>query len=311
MCYTFGMKSDGKYISVAECAVKFGISERSVRNYCAKGKIADAKLVGKTWYIPVDAVKPSRQARFDQMPRSVGGLLKMEMSVGLKGGLYHQLQIDFTYNSNHIEGSRLTHEQTRWIFETHTIGALPPEIRIDDVFETANHFRCIDRVISSYGAALSESYIKELHRILKTGTTDAAKPWFAVGDYKKLENMVGDMETCPVKSVHSEMRKLISRYNQSQKAFEDIVDFHACFEQIHPFQDGNGRVGRLVMLKECLKHGYTPFVISERIKQFYYLGLQDWHAGYHERLLDTCRSGQDAFNLLLKKLGHGKMVREE
>ena len=304
------MKEEENYISVVECAKKLNISARSVRNYCATGRIAGAKLIGKTWLVPSDTVKPLRKPRFDQIPQTVAGILKMEMEAKMKGGLYHRLQIDFTYNTNHIEGSRLTHEQTRWIFETQTIGDLPPDIKLDDVFETANHFRCIDKVISTCGAALTEAYIKDLHRILKTGTSDAAKPWFAVGDYKKLENVVGDMDTCPVNNVHSEVVKLLKWYAASPKSFEDIVDFHARFEQIHPFQDGNGRVGRLILLKECLKNGCTPFVISENLKQFYYLGLRDWRFGRRARLLDTCRTGQDVFALGLRQFGHKKLAEK-
>ena len=303
------MKNDNLK-SISEIAREWHVSERSVRNYCAQGRIADAELIGKIWYLPADAKKPSRKARCDQIPQTVAGLLKMEMESKLKGGLYHRLQIDFTYNTNHMEGSRLTHEQTRWIFETQTIGDLPSDIRLDDVYETTNHFRCIDKVIASSGAQLTEAYIKDLHRILKTGTSDAAKAWFAVGDYKRLENIVGDMETCPVKEVHREMAKLLKRYAASAKTFEDIVDFHVAFERIHPFQDGNGRVGRLIMLKECLKHGYTPFVIAENIKQFYYLGLEDWRHGRRARLLDTCRTGQDVFALGLRQFGHKRLAEK-
>jgi len=299
-----------KLASVDEISVKWHVSPRSVRNYCAQGRIADAILVGKTWMLPANAEKPVRKPRFDQMPQSVAGLLKMEMESHLKGGLYHRLQIDFTYNTNHMEGSRLTHEQTRWIFETMTIGDLPSDVKLDDVYETSNHFRCIDKVIGSCGAALTEAYVKDLHRILKTGTTDAAKPWFAVGDYKRLENVVGDRETCPAKDVHREMAKLLKEYAASEKTFEDIVGFHVRFEGIHPFQDGNGRVGRLILLKECLKNGFTPFVISENIKQYYYLGLEDWRQGRRERLLDTCRTGQDVFALGLRQFGHKHLAEK-
>ena len=304
------MQNQENYISVEECAEKLGISARSVRNYCAAGRIAGAKLTGKTWEIPSNVEKPKRKPRFDQMPQSVAGILKMEMEAKMKGGLYHRLQIDFTYNSNHMEGSRLTHDQTRWIFETRTIGKLDADIPVDDLVETVNHFRCIDKVIATSGAALTEAYIKDLHRILKTGTSDAAKAWFAVGDYKKLENIVGEMETCPVKKVHAEISKLLKSYQASSKSFENIVDFHVRFEQIHPFQDGNGRVGRLIMLKECLKQGYTPFVIAENLKQFYYLGLQDWRYGRRARLLDTCRTGQDVFALGLRQFGHRRLAEK-
>ena len=299
-----------KYVSAEEMAVTWQISPRSVRNYCAQGRIADAVLRGKTWMIPASAVKPKRKARFDQIPQSISGILKMEMEAKMKGGLYHRLQIDFTYNSNHMEGSRLSHDQTRWIFETMTIGQMSADIPIDDIIETSNHFRCIDKVIGSSGALLTERYIKDLHFLLKNGTSDSRKAWFAVGDYKRLENVVGDMETCPAKKVHAEISKILAQYNASRKTFEDIVDFHVQFERIHPFQDGNGRVGRLIMLKECLKHGHTPFVIAENIRQFYYLGLQDWSKGRQARLKDTCGTGQDVFKLGLKSFGYSHLIKE-
>ena len=295
-------------VSAEKIAKLWKISPRSVRNYCAQGRIADAVLNGKTWKIPVSAVKPARKARFDQIPQKISGILKMEMEAKMKGGLYHRLQIDFTYNSNHMEGSRLSHDQTRWIFETMTVGKLAADIPVDDIIETSNHFRCIDKVIGSAGAQLTERYIKELHFLLKNGTSDSRKAWFAVGDYKRLENVVGEMETCPVKKVHAEVSKLLAQYNASQKTFEDVVDFHVRFERIHPFQDGNGRVGRLIMLKECLKHGHVPFVIAENLKQFYYMGLEDWRQGRRARLLDTCRTGQDAFILCLRQFGHARIA---
>ena len=297
-----------KYVSVEKMAKLWGISPRSVRNYCAQGRIADAVLVGKTWMIPMAAVKPKRKPRFDQIPQSVAGILKMEMEAKMKGGLYHRLQIDFTYNSNHMEGSRLSHEQTRWIFETMTVGRLSADVPVDDIIETSNHFRCLDKVIASSGAKLTEHYIKDLHFLLKNGTSDSRKAWFAVGDYKRLENVVGDMETCPAKKVHAEISKLLARYNASQKTFEDVLDFHVRFEGIHPFQDGNGRIGRLILLKECLKNGYVPFVIAENLKQFYYLGLDDWRHGRRARLLDTCRTGQDVFVLGLRQFGHARVA---
>lgn len=297
-----------EYVSVEEIAKLWGISPRSVRNYCAQGRIADAVLVGKTWMIPMAAVKPKRKPRFDQIPQSVAGILKMEMEAKMKGGLYHRLQIDFTYNSNHMEGSRLSHEQTRWIFETMTVGRLSADVPVDDIIETSNHFRCLDKVIASSGAKLTEHYIKDLHFLLKNGTSDSRKAWFAVGDYKRLENVVGDMETCPAKKVHAEISKLLARYNASRKTFEDVLDFHVRFEGIHPFQDGNGRIGRLILLKECLKNGYVPFVIAENLKQFYYLGLDDWRHGRRARLLDTCRTGQDVFVLGLRRFGHARIA---
>ena len=298
------------FVSAEEIARLWDISPRSVRNYCAQGRIADAILKGKTWMIPVSAVKPKRKARFDQIPQTIAGILKMEMESRMKGGLYHRLQIDFTYNSNHLEGSRLTHEQTRWIFETMTVGKLPESVPVDDIVETANHFRCIDLVIETANAALTERYIKTLHNQLKSGTSDSRKAWFSVGDYKQIDNVVGDMETCPAVKVHEEMVKLLAQYNMSGKTLTDIIDFHVKFERIHPFQDGNGRVGRLIMLKECLKHGHTPFVIAENIRQFYYLGLQDWSKGRQARLKDTCGTGQDVFKLGLKNFGYGHLIKE-
>ena len=209
-----------------------------------------------------------------------------------------------------MEGSRLTHEQTRWIFETQTIGKLEENIPVDDIVETANHFRCVDLVIESAKAALTERYIKTLHNQLKSGTGDSRKEWFSVGDYKQLDNVVGNIETCPASKVHEAMVMLLADYNASEKTLEDIIDFHVKFERIHPFQDGNGRVGRLVMLKECLKHGHTPFVIAENIKQFYYLGLQDWSKGRRARLKDTCGTGQDVFKLGLKSFGYAHLIKE-
>ena len=297
-------------VSAEEISKLWKISPRSVRNYCAQGRIADAVLKGKTWMIPVSAVKPARKARFDQIPQSISGILKMEMETRMKGGLYHRLQIDFTYNSNHMEGSRLSHDQTRWIFETMTVGTLPENVPVDDIVETANHFRCIDLVIESANAALTERYIKTLHNQLKSGTSDSRKAWFSVGDYKQLDNVVGDMETCPAGRVHEEMSKLLAQYNATAKSLTDIIDFHVKFERIHPFQDGNGRVGRLIMLKECLKHGHTPFVIAENLRQFYYLGLQDWNRGRPARLKDTCGTGQDVFKLGLKSFGYVHLIKE-
>ena len=297
------------FMTIDEIAVKWGISPRQVRNYCANGRIFGAILQHGEWRIPGDAVKPKRKSR-RTFPRTILGVLDAERRSRISGGLYHRLQIDFTYNTNHMEGSRLTHEQTRWIFETQTIGSLPSDIPVDNIVETANHFRCIDLVIESAGAALTERYIKGLHRQLKSGTSDSRKEWFAVGDYKRLDNVVGEMETCPAKNVHREMMKLLAWYAKAEKTFENLLDFHVRFEQIHPFQDGNGRVGRLILLKECLKQGHTPFVIAENFKQFYYLGLQEWRRGNRLRLIDTCRTGQDVFILGLRQFGHVKLAEK-
>ena len=287
-----------KYISVTEFAAKYGISERTARNYCSLGKIEGATLVGKTWNIPAEAELPGRKHRQRKaMPLLV--VLRQEKEAKLKGSIYHKTQIDLTYNSNHIEGSRLTHDQTRYIFETNTIGIEGESIRVDDIIETTNHFRCIDLIIDRAEERLTESLIKELHLILKSGTSDSRKDWFTVGDYKRLPNEVGGNETTAPEDVHREIQALLKEYNgKKQKSFEDIIDLHQRFESIHPFQDGNGRVGRLVMFKECLANGYVPFIITEELKMFYYRGLREWSnlRGY---LLDTCLAAQDNYKAML------------
>ena len=257
-----------KYISVTEFAAKYGISERTARNYCSLGKIEGATLVGKTWNIPAEAELPGRKHRQRKaMPLLV--VLRQEKEAKLKGSIYHKTQIDLTYNSNHIEGSRLTHDQTRYIFETNTIGIEGESIRVDDIIETTNHLRCIDLINDRAEERLTESLIKELHLILKSGTSDSRKDWFTVGDYKRLPNEVGGNETTAPEDVHREMQALLKEYNgKKQKSFEDIIDLHQRFEAIHPFQDGNGRVGRLVIFKECLANGYVPFIITEELKMF-------------------------------------------
>ena len=287
-----------KYISVAEFAAKYGISERTARNYCSLGKIEGANLVGKTWNIPADAELPGRKPRQRKAMRLLV-VLRQEKEAKLKGGIYHKTQIDLTYNSNHIEGSRLTHDQTRYIFETNTIGIEGESVRVDDIIETTNHFRCIDLIIDRAEERLTESLIKELHLILKSGTSDSRKDWFTVGDYKRLPNEVGGNETTAPEDVHREIKALLKEYNaKKRKSFEDIIDLHQRFEAIHPFQDGNGRVGRLVMFKECLANGYVPFIITEELKMFYYRGLREWNniRGY---LLDTCLTAQDNYKAVL------------
>ena len=288
-----------KYISVGEFAKKHGISERTARNYCATGKIEGVFLTGKTWNIPEDAALPSRKSSGKKtMP--LLAILREQQQMKLKGGIYHRTQIDLTYNSNHIEGSRLTHEQTRYIFETNTIGVTEESINVDDIIETTNHFRCIDLIIGRAEEKLSETFIKELHRILKSGTSDSRKDWFAVGEYKRLPNEVGGRETCLPEDVSKEMKALLKEYNaKKQKSFDDILDLHHRFECIHPFQDGNGRVGRLIMFKECLANGHVPFIITDDLKMFYYRGLQQWPdiKGY---LRDTCLTAQDRYKVLLE-----------
>ena len=252
-----------RYLSVAEMAKKWDVSERSVRNYCAKGRVSGAFLTGKIWNIPENARKPERSNKTKEKPITLLDILQEEKASKYAGGIYHKTQIDLTYNSNHIEGSRLTHDQTRYIFETNTIGVEKEALNVDDVIETVNHFRCIDMIIDHARATLTEKFIKELHLILKTGTSDSRKDWFAVGAYKKLPNEVGSIATALPEEVSDKMKALLVEYNsKEEKSFEDILDFHVKFEWIHPFQDGNGRVGRLIMFKECLKYNIVPFIID-------------------------------------------------
>lgn len=291
------------YISVEEASQNWQISERSVRNYCAQGRVEGALLEGKTWKIPSTSQKPDRKPRHSSAEETLLAFLKREKDAGLKGGIYHKIQIDLTYNSNHIEGSKLTHDQTRYIFETKTFGVTDKAVKVDDIVETVNHFRCIDLIIEGAHTKLTESFIKQLHFILKSGTTDSQKSWFKVGDYKILENEVGGSETTKPAEVAGAIKALLKEYNSKSKiTFDDILDFHVRFESIHPFQDGNGRVGRLIMFKECLKHNIVPFIITEELKMYYYRGIKNWK---EERgfLRDTCLTGQDAMKATLDYFG--------
>lgn len=288
-----------KYLSVSKIAKKWNISERSVRNYCNEGRIDGAFLANKTWNIPENAVKPQRKPKLKTKNATLLEKLKEEKNSKMSGGIYHKVQIDLTYNSNHIEGSRLTHDQTRYIFETNTIGISDTAINVDDVVETANHFKCIDMIIDSAHLQLTEKFIKQLHFTLKNGTSDSRKDWFNVGQYKKLPNEVGGMETTLPEQVAKEVKALLEDYSRTkEKTFDDILDFHYKFERIHPFQDGNGRVGRLILFKECLRNNIVPFIISDEIKLFYYRGLKEWKSekGF---LRDTCLSAQDRFKTYL------------
>lgn len=288
-----------RYLSVAETAKRWDISERSVRNYCAHGRVPGAFLTGKTWNVPEDAAKPLRANQKENKPKTLLSILQEEKKSKYSGGIYHKTQIDLTYNSNHMEGSRLTYDQTRYIFETNTISVENETLNVDDVIETANHFRCIDMIIDNAKSALSEKFIKELHLILKSGTSDSRLEWFSVGDYKKRPNEAGGMPTAMPEEAADKMKALLTEYNgKEEKTFEDVLDFHVKFERIHPFQDGNGRVGRLIMFKECLKYNIVPFIIEDNLKMFYYRGLKEWNSekGY---LTDTCLTAQDKYKAYL------------
>ena len=288
-----------EFVSVKEWAQSHCVSERTARNYCLQGKISGANLVGKTWNIPSDAELPCRRKKTADSP--LLSALKTQKARKEKGGIYHRVQIDLTYNSNHIEGSRLTRDQTRYIFETNTIGMTDNAVNVDDIIETTNHFRAIDYIIDTTDGKLTESYIKHLHFMLKTATSDERKDWFLVGDYKRFPNEVGGNDTVAPENVHKEIQALLKEYNARKRpSFEDILDFHYRFESIHPFQDGNGRVGRLIMFRECLRFGYVPFIITDDLKMFYYNGLRNWPEikGF---LMDTCLTAQDNFKILLDK----------
>lgn len=288
-----------EYISVKEWAQSHGVSERTARNYCAQNKIEGAFLVGRTWNIPADAQPPKRSRK--SSPSPLLSMLREQKSGQTKGGIYHRIQIDLTYNSNHIEGSRLTHDQTRYIFETNTIGLTDGSVNVDDIIETTNHFRAIDYIIDNTDGKLTETFIKHLHFLLKSGTSDERRAWFKVGDYKKLPNEVGGNDTTEPENVHREIQALLKEYTgRKHPTLEDIIDFHQRFEAIHPFQDGNGRVGRLIMFRECLRFGFVPFIITDELKMFYYRGLHNWPRikGY---LMDTCLTAQDNFKILLHK----------
>ena len=246
------------------------------------------------------------------MDMNLLNMLKEEMEMKLKGGLYHQTQVKLAFNSNRIEGSRLSEEQTRYIFETNTIGMENGDAaNVDDIIETVNHFTCFDYMLARASQELSEDMIKEFHRILKTGTSDARKDWFRVGGYKARPNAVGDTKTTPPGKVAEEMGKLLAVYNRKASVtFDDIVEFHHKFECIHPFQDGNGRIGRLIMFKECLRNGILPFIIDHNRKMFYYRGLKEFltEKGY---LMDTCRSAQDEYEKLVKYFFPGESMNAD
>lgn len=288
-----------KYLSVSEIAKKWNISERSVRNYCALDRVEGAFLTGKTWNIPKAANKPIRTNKKENLPTTLLEELVAEKKAKLSGGIYHKIQIELTYNSNHIEGSRLTHDQVKCIYETNIIMTGGTLVRVDDIVETANHFKCVDIVIDNAKKLITEPFIIELHRTLKNGTTDSRKDWFRVGEYKKLPNTIGDIQATKPEEVHEKMKELLLEYNgKKEKTLDNLLDFHYMFEIIRPFQDGNGRVGRLLLFKECLKYNIVPFIIDEELKLFYYCGLKEWkkEPGY---LRDTVLTAQDKFKTYL------------
>ncbi len=278
-------------------ANEIGISSRTIAKISKGEKIANKVLEKIAAYLDCQP---------EELYRSISNnvllqILRDEKSIGMAGGLYHELQVRMTYNSNHIEGSKLSEDQTRMIFETSTVD-VGEGIPVDDIIETVNHFRAIDYVIDHAEDPLTGDIIKELHRILKQNTKDSTLAWFAVGDYKKRANVVGGKETTKPKEVAAKMEALFSDYeSQESVAIENIIEFHYRFERIHPFQDGNGRVGRLIALKECLCYGIVPFIIEDSKKMFYYRGLLEWESE-KGHLIDTCLDGQDTFKKLMAML---------
>ena len=257
-------------MNIKEASVKWKIPERTIRNYCVQGSIEGAFKCAKSWHIPNDANKPTKKTKTSGMPTLLQAL-KREKDYKLKGGIFHKLQVEMTYNSNHIEGSKLSKDETDLIFETNTIGHTKTNLDIDDIIETSNHFKCINYVIGSCKKKLTERYIKELHNLLKRSTSDKEVSWFNVGEYKKLPNEVGGRDTTNLENVHVEIEKLLVDYNSKETIdVEDIIEFHVKFERIHPFGDGNGQVGRIIMNYQLQRAGY-PFICIHSSKKKEYI----------------------------------------
>lgn len=289
------LKQNG--LKKSDLTAKLGISSRTLAKISKGEKISDNVILRLCAFFGCRKEDLVDETTDNEVLR----VLREEKNAKVSGGLYHETQVRLTYNSNRIEGSKLSEEQTRLIFETNTIGA-EECLSVDDIIETANHFRALDYVIDRAEEPLTEEIVKELHKILKTGTRDSCLPWFNVGEYKQRANMVGGNATTPPSLVAGEMKKLISDYEKKAVTINDIIEFHYDFERIHPFQDGNGRVGRLICFKECLRFNIVPFLIEDSKKAFYYRGLREWNSekGY---LIDTCLDGQDAYRALLDYFG--------
>lgn len=289
---------NSKGISKTALGDALNLSSATLAKLSKGEQISMSTLIGICNYLncqPGDIIK----LKCDVDKDSLLYRLREEKKARLKGGIYHQTQIKLAYNSNHIEGSKLTEDQTRYIYETNTIGLEKEPANIDDIMETVNHFQCFDYMLDCADSTLDEEFIKNIHKILKTNTSDSRLSWFNVGEYKARKNMVGDIETVPPEKIKSEMIKLLNWYWKKENiTFEDILDFHVKFELIHPFQDGNGRVGRIIMFKECLKYNIIPFIIEDNLKMFYYRGLKNWYIerGY---LRDTCLTAQDRYKVYL------------
>lgn len=289
------LKENG--LKKSDLTVELGISSRTIAKI-SKGELLSDKVILRL----CDFFKCNKEDLYTEIcDNKILQALREEKNAKLSGGLYHETQVRLTYNSNRIEGSKLSEDQTRLIFETNTIGATEG-VPVDDIIETANHFRAVDYVIDCAEEPLTEEIIKKLHKILKTGTKDSYLSWFNVGDYKQKANIVGGQETTPPSKVAAAIKKLLAEYAKKDVTIYDIIEFHRAFERIHPFQDGNGRVGRLICFKECLRFNIVPFIIEDGKKMFYYRGLKEWD---NERgfLTDTCLDGQDTYRAMLKYFG--------
>lgn len=294
-----------KGFTQAEIAELLGVSPATVSKYEAgtlEPNIESIKKISELFEVSID--KLLKDDAFDISKIDILAVLREQKEMKVKGNLYHNTQITMTYNTNHIEGSRLSEEQTRYIYETNTLLADKDTVTdIDDIIETTNHFKLFDYMLDVADKKITEKMIKEFHKILKQGTSDSKKDWFAVGDYKKLANEVGGLKTSSPKNVEKDMQKLLEWYNSLKEVtIKEIIEFHVRFEIIHPFQDGNGRVGRLIAFKECLKHNIVPFIILDRDKLFYYRGLNQYQTNKEKGyLIDTCLNAQDQYAYMVKK----------
>ncbi len=291
-----------EYLKVKDVAMKWGVSERTVRNYCSSNKISGVKLQGKTWLIPINSKKPQRLNKKGNKNYLLDSL-KNEKKSAKAAGLYDKLQVDFSYNSNHMEGNKISFEQCKYLYEQNKLPEQLASLNVDDLLEVVNHFACFDMVVENAKKPLSESFIKKLHKTFKNGSSDSRVEGCKAGDYKKFPNEVGGKPTTDPKEVKIYMKSLLDEYNMiKEKTLDDILDFHYKFEKIHPFSDGNGRVGRLIIFKECLRNNILPFIIYEDFKAFYYMGLDTWEnkRGY---LRDTCKSAQESFKNYLDYYG--------
>ena len=297
---------ENKNMTQNEVADILGVKSATISKYesnTLEPNIESIKKLAEIFEISIDELLSDKEDKFDISKINILETLREQKNMKLKGNLYHNTQITFAYNTNHIEGSKLTEDQTRYIYETNTLLAEKDSVTdIDDILETANHFKLVDYMLDIADKKLTENMIKEFHRILKEGTSDGRKDWFVVGDYKKLSNEVGGLKTTEPKNVKRDMKKLLEWYDSlEQVTIKEIIEFHAKFEKIHPFQDGNGRIGRIIAFKECLKNNIVPFIILNKDKLFYYRGLNQYQNNKEKGfLIDTCLNAQDQYTEMIK-----------